>query len=339
MKQNNIEWTKYDKINSASDAFIYLDDLIPFINYESGTDLSSSLLPPNFYTAGTSDNPDDYSIPEVKNYNKLSRLNPFNKNSNFSVHSYQEGLENESLYPQETNSSSIQSENIELINNDSKLFLDMLKQLQSSGFKKIESFIETFNTSNKKLSTVYFDIKPRAYFESNQTELIEEESVVEEKSDHKSNTNEEKVEEVIVQEINDERYEFNNEEISIDINNFNDSVIFEDQVITTNQVQNDTVINVENESNYNNQENTNTIYKEENNSFTNIENRINQEIINLESKIFNSTLTKIEFNEIRYQIFQQLDNLIEKKTISAIEEFKEKNKVEVEKMFDKFLRS
>ena len=48
---------------------------------------------------------------------------------------------------------------------------------------------------------------------------------------------------------------------------------------------------------------------------------------------------KTTSNEIKYQIFNQLDNLIESKTTNAIEEFKEKNKVEVERMFDKFLRS
>ena len=101
MKQSNIEWFKYNKIISASDAFIYLEDLVAYLHYQSGTDLSAAELPANFYTAGTTDNPEDYSLPEVKNLNKLSRINSFNKNSSSSIHSYLEGLDSDSIYPQQ----------------------------------------------------------------------------------------------------------------------------------------------------------------------------------------------------------------------------------------------
>jgi hypothetical protein len=339
MKQSNIEWFKYNKIFSASDAFIYLEDLVAYLHYQSGTDLSAAELPANFYTAGTTDNPEDYSLPEVKNLNKLSRINSFNKNSSSSIHSYLEGLDSDSLYPQQIKVENIDYIEDELINSDSKIFLEQLKKLQKTKYNDFDKILELFKTSDKVLKSSYFDLGSRFYSNFLQTQEISDETIPETTKTVNETKTEEKIEEVNVEEINVERYEFQNENISIDINNFDEKTVVDNREYSSTSIDNESNFKIDYNTNNTTEDNVTTIIKDESQTYTNIENKINQEIINLESKIFNSTLTKVEFNEIKYQIFNQLDNLIETKTTNAIEEFKEKNKVEVERMFDKFLRS
>jgi hypothetical protein len=172
-----------------------------------------------------------------------------------------------------------------------------------------------------------------------QPQEISDETIPETTKTVNETKTEEKIEEVNVEEINVERYEFQNENISIDINNFDEKTVVDNREYSSTSIDNESNFKIDYNTNNTTEDNLTTIIKDESQTYTNIENKINQEIINLESKIFNSTLTKVEFNEIKYQIFNQLDNLIETKTTNAIEEFKEKNKVEVERMFDKFLRS
>lgn len=339
MKQSNIEWFKYNKIFSASDAFIYLEDLVAYLHYQSGTDLSAAELPANFYTAGTTDNPEDYSLPEVKNLNKLSRINSFNKNSSSSIHSYLEGLDSDSIYPQQIKVENIDYIEDELINSDSKIFLEQLKKLQKTKYNDFDKILELFKTSDKVLKSSYFDLGSRFYSNFLQPQEISDETIPETTKTVNETKTEEKIEEVNVEEINVERYEFQNENISIDINNFDEKTVVDNREYSSTSIDNESNFKIDYNTNNTTEDNLTTIIKDESQTYTNIENKINQEIINLESKIFNSTLTKVEFNEIKYQIFNQLDNLIETKTTNAIEEFKEKNKVEVERMFDKFLRS
>jgi hypothetical protein len=339
MKQSNIEWFKYNKIFSASDAFIYLEDLVAYLHYQSGTDLSAAELPANFYTAGTTDNPEDYSLPEVKNLNKLSRINSFNKNSSSSIHSYLEGLDSDSIYPQQIKVENIDHIEDELINSDSKIFLEQLKKLQKTKYNDFDKILELFKTSDKVLKSSYFDLGSRFYSNFLQPQEISDETIPETTKTVNETKTEEKIEEVNVEEINVERYEFQNENISIDINNFDEKTVVDNREYSSTSIDNESNFKIDYNTNNTTEDNVTTVIKDESQTYTNIENKINQEIINLESKIFNSTLTKVEFNEIKYQIFNQLDNLIETKTTNAIEEFKEKNKVEVERMFDKFLRS
>lgn len=339
MKQSNIEWFKYNKIISASDAFIYLEDLVAYLHYQSGADLSAAELPANFYTAGTTDNPEDYSLPEVKNLNKLSRINSFNKNSSSSIHSYLEGLDSDSIYPQQVKVENINHIEDELINSDSKIFLEQLKKLQKTKYNDFDKILELFKTSDKVLKSSYFDLGSRFYSNFLQPQEISDETIPETTKTVNETKTEEKIEEVNVEEINVERYEFQNENISIDINNFDEKTVVDNREYSSTSIDNESNFKIDYNTNNTTEDNVTTIIKDESQTYTNIENKINQEIINLESKIFNSTLTKLEFNEIKYQIFNQLDNLIETKTANAIEEFKEKNKVEVERMFDKFLRS
>lgn len=339
MKQNIIEWSKYNKIFSASDAFIYVDDLVAYLHYQSGTDLQAAQLPANFYTAGTTDNPEDYSLPEVKNLNKLSRINSFNKNSSSSIHSYVEGLDSDSIYPQQIKVENIDHIEDELINSDSKIFLEQLKKLQKTKYNDFDKILELFKTSDKVLKSSYFDLGSRFYSNFLQPQEISDETIPETTKTVNETKTEEKIEEVNVEEINVERYEFENENISIDINNFDEKTVVDNREYKSTTIDNESNFKIDYNTTNNTEDNITTIIKNESETYINIENKINQEITNLESKIFNSTLTKVEFNEIKYQIFNQLDNLIETKTTNAIEEFKEKNKVEVERMFDKFLRS
>ena len=86
MDSESIEWVSYNKLSPLSDAFIYCESFNPLVKYKTGTPVSAEDLHNEKYTAGSTDNPEDYNLPDIKPIVKperLGRINPFyNANSN-----------------------------------------------------------------------------------------------------------------------------------------------------------------------------------------------------------------------------------------------------------------
>ena len=78
----------YKSISQESDAFIFSEQFVPYYELEINGIFSADNLEFEKYTAGSTDNPEDYKLPDVNNIvlpNKLSRINAFNKNNKESL--------------------------------------------------------------------------------------------------------------------------------------------------------------------------------------------------------------------------------------------------------------
>ena len=138
MKKESIEMVSYEKLSYQSDAFLDLNGLEPFINFIVDENYSTQILSLDKYTAGSSDNPDDFSLPEHKHITKpesLLRLNPFN-NINKSSILLRSSNNIAKSYPFIENSSEEETQDIPYIADEA---LELLKYFENN-------FIELANT-------------------------------------------------------------------------------------------------------------------------------------------------------------------------------------------------
>ena len=92
MEDESISFLRYVKIAQDSDAFFHSSQFCPFIEVKLSTAHTNLPLEANFYTAGTTNDPEDYNLPETKtsvNPKKLIRINPFSSNSNDEISTYE----------------------------------------------------------------------------------------------------------------------------------------------------------------------------------------------------------------------------------------------------------
>ena len=86
MEEESIGWVNYNKLSPDSDAFFYSVDFIPLIQYKTGAPVSAEDLENEKYTAGSTNDPDDFSLPDIEPLVKperLGRINSFySSNSN-----------------------------------------------------------------------------------------------------------------------------------------------------------------------------------------------------------------------------------------------------------------
>ena len=78
MDSESIEWVCYNKLATDSDAFFYSQSLEPLIQFKTGVPVSAQDIENEKYTAGSSIDPDDYSLPDIKPIVKPERLSRIN---------------------------------------------------------------------------------------------------------------------------------------------------------------------------------------------------------------------------------------------------------------------
>ena len=91
MEDKSISFLRYVKIAQESDAFFESEQFCPFIRVQLSTNHSNLPLDANFYTAGNTNNPEDYSLPDISDTvspKKLIRINPFNSNFTDKINTY-----------------------------------------------------------------------------------------------------------------------------------------------------------------------------------------------------------------------------------------------------------
>ena len=80
---SDINFIEYDKISIASDAFVSSAELNCYFQYLPSTKATSFNIKKELHTAGTTEDPNDYKIPDVSERilpRKLFRINPFHSN-------------------------------------------------------------------------------------------------------------------------------------------------------------------------------------------------------------------------------------------------------------------
>lgn len=165
-----INFVDYNKIINTSDAFITCDELNCYVQYLSSTITTAPNIKKDKHTAGTTEDVNDFKIPDVKDKispKKLKRINPFNKNHNEVVYLNKLRTDPDSIFPVVTKEIKVKEIDFSKagLNQDQ---IDFLLALQNLRAGKIENDsklldIEQFVACKDKVENNFFDIGARFY--------------------------------------------------------------------------------------------------------------------------------------------------------------------------------
>jgi hypothetical protein len=165
---SDINFIEYDKISTKSDAFVSSDELNSYFQYIPSTKATSYNIKKEFHTAGTTENPEDYKIPDVSSKilpRKLYRINPFHSNYSENLELNKINTDPDVIFPTKIkeykekivdySSLGINSDQIEFL-----MALQNLKSLRVDDSTK-ELNIEQFKSVEEKVSNGFFQLYPR----------------------------------------------------------------------------------------------------------------------------------------------------------------------------------
>ena len=165
---SDINFIEYDKISTKSDAFVSSDELNSYFQYIPSTKATSYNIKKEFHTAGTTENPEDYKIPDVSSKilpRKLYRINPFHSNYSENLELNKINTDPDVIFPTKIkeykekivdySSLGINSDQIEFL-----MALQNLKSLRVDDSTK-ELNIEQFKSVEEKVSNGIFQLYPR----------------------------------------------------------------------------------------------------------------------------------------------------------------------------------
>ena len=169
---SEINFIDYDKITIHSDAFVTSEELNCYLQYLPSTKALSYNIKKDKHTAGTTDDPDDYKIPDIRSKlspKKLYRINPFHKNNAEYLELYKTNVDPEIIFPTETKEVKIvENDYSDMgLNQDQLDFLLALKNLKNLKADDISKKLdlEQFAITDEKLLEGFFQLYPR-YMES-----------------------------------------------------------------------------------------------------------------------------------------------------------------------------
>lgn len=169
---SEINFIDYDKITIHSDAFVTSEELNCYLQYLPSTKALSYNIKKDKHTAGTTNDPDDYKIPDIRSKlspKKLYRINPFHKNNAEYLELHKTNVDPEIIFPTETKEVKIvENDYSDMgLNQDQLDFLLALKNLKNLKAddlsKKLD--LEQFAITDEKLLEGFFQLYPR-YMES-----------------------------------------------------------------------------------------------------------------------------------------------------------------------------
>jgi hypothetical protein len=164
----DIDFIDYDKISIQSDAFVTSAELNCYFQYIPSTKAISYNIKKEFHTAGTTEDPDDYKIPDVSGKimpRKLFRINAFHSNYSENLELNKVNIDPDIIYPTKIkeykekvidySSFGLNSDQIEFM-----MALQNLKSLKSDdSIKKLD--IEQFEAVDEKVMNGFFQLYPR----------------------------------------------------------------------------------------------------------------------------------------------------------------------------------
>jgi len=165
---SDIDFIDYDKISILSDAFISSTELNCYFQYLPSTKAISYNIKKEQHTAGTTEDPNDYKIPDVSSKilpRKLYRINPFHSNYSENLELYKVNIDPDIIYPTKIkeyrekkidySSFGLNSDQIEFM-----MALQDLKSLRLDDSTKILD-IEQFEAVDEKVMNGFFQLYPR----------------------------------------------------------------------------------------------------------------------------------------------------------------------------------
>jgi hypothetical protein len=165
---SDIDFIDYDKISIQSDAFITSAELNCYFQYLPSTKAISYNIKKELHTAGTTEDPNDYKIPDVSSKilpRKLYRINPFHSNYSENLELNKVNIDPDIIYP--TKIKEYKEKIIDYssfgLNSDQ---IDFMKALQNLKSLKLEDLskkldIEQFESVDEKVMNGFFQLYPR----------------------------------------------------------------------------------------------------------------------------------------------------------------------------------
>ena len=165
---SEINFIDYDKISNRSDAFVASDELNCYFQYIPSTKALSYNIKKEKHTAGTTEDPNDYKIPDVKEKispKKLFRVNPFHRNFAEYLHLHKTNTDPEIIFPTVTDQIKVVVTDYSDmgLNQDQIDFLVALKNLKNLKVEdqSKELDIDKFEITQEKLLDGFFQLYPR----------------------------------------------------------------------------------------------------------------------------------------------------------------------------------
>lgn len=165
---SDIDFIEYDKISIQSDAFVTSAELNCYFQYIPSTKAISYNIKKEQHTAGTTEDPNDYKIPDVSGKilpRKLYRINPFHTNYSENLELNKVNTDPEIIFPtkiKEHKEKIIDYSSMGL-NSDQIEFMMALQNLKSlkldDSIKKLD--IEQFESVDDKVMNGFFQLYPR----------------------------------------------------------------------------------------------------------------------------------------------------------------------------------
>lgn len=194
---SEINFIDYDKITNRSDAFVASDELNCYFQYIPSTKALSYNIKKEKHTAGTTNDPNDYKVPDIREKlspKKLYRINPFHKNVAEYLELHKTNTDPEIIFPTVTKEVKIvENDYSDMgLNQDQIDFLLALKNLKTLRVEDVSKKldIDQFEITEEKLMEGFFQVYPR-YMENLVTSTIQETPIYDEEDEDTVSFNQE----------------------------------------------------------------------------------------------------------------------------------------------------
>lgn len=308
----------YKSISQESDAFIFSEQFVPYFDIEINGIFSADNLEFEKYTAGSTDNPEDYKLPDVNNIvlpNKLSRINVFNKNN-------KESLLVSCNNSETANESSI---DLELISEDALLFAQFFNNRETK-IKRKKSNDNSVYISKSDDSFEEITLKHRFFSNETSKSIDENYSINVEKESKSDNANPNIVNDIRnTSSINNNKYEYktikegsriinSDQNFSYDLYSDRSTNVYDftskvDQSSFLTEMKNELILNFD------------------------------QKITKLENNVVNNNITRQEINQIENNIVQVIENKLKHTEEQILEKIDQKSDEKIKKFRNNFLNS
>ena len=329
MEEKSIGFVKYSKLSQESDAFFYNEKLSPYFDLEIFGNHSANNLENEDYTAGTTNDPDDYELPDITSTilpNKLLRLNSFNNSSKQKLFALDDFENSEFTFPKiEEKTEEEKYIETNFMASDAFRFMNLLKNKNIKINKNTEN--NKISISSNKLNIVEIIIDERkltlpSVVEST-NEGIRNLLPIGEKSNNITNIN-------------------NTEEFTTQKNELYDytTVINNSRMesVSSNDFSYDIYNNVSSSYNdFSQQVNNTQIIQEVKDE---IINNVSQTINNIQNTIQNQqNITKTEIKNVENKIIQVIEEKLDEKETKIIDKISEQSKKDLSQFKRDFLNS
>ena len=168
MPDKELDFVSYNRITSKSDAFVTSEELNCFVQYLPSTRATSYNIKKEQHTAGTTEDFQDYTVPDVSlkiSPKKLRRINPFHKNNSESLLLHKFNTDPEIIYPtviKEVKTKKVDYSGL-MLNPEQLEFLLALQNVRNQSVKENDTKlnIDEFSVIEDRVKSTSFELDAR----------------------------------------------------------------------------------------------------------------------------------------------------------------------------------